>query len=180
MFHKLARDKIGPATQNAASQAMIHQAVILVLGRGKNTQTTEQNRYLYLGISLLCFLTQIGEVCPTRSGIFRVTEAGHANLCRVVTDSFRVEQPPIPRPSEQPRREVQRPLAQRRPSAALENIPRPSPPLFLIPLHLRRYMSINQMTNSFGPSVAVAPLLLLAWGFVEAPAHPKDPWSNIP
>ena len=98
------------------------------------------------------------------------TEASRENLSRVV-DCFtgEIHNSRETGPPEQPQREVRRPPAQSRPSAAPRKMTRPSQTQFFISLCLANHASTDQVTTSLSCSTAVSPSLLLAWGFGAAP-----------
>ena len=85
-----------------------------------------QIQHLCKNTSLPQFCIQFGSFPPGR-GMFRVTEAGHANLCGVV-GCFRGERPPSRQAEapEQSQRDLRRPLAQPRQCAAPPKKSRPS------------------------------------------------------
>ena len=82
-------------------------------------------------------------------------------------------------PPERLQREARRALAQSRPPTAPQEKSRRSRTQVFTRLCLPNHTSINQVTTSLRSSIAVSPSLLATWGFGAAPAHPRDPKSDI-
>ena len=120
------------------------------------------------GLLLLFVLLKLGS-----SSTWHVpeTQTRHANLSRVV-DCFtgEIHHSRETGPPEQPQREVRRPLAQSRLSAAPQNFTRPSKPQFCIPLCLANHTSTDQVTTLPRSSITVSWSLLPTRGLGAAPA----------
>ena len=143
------------------------------------TKKTNSSRSL-LGLILLFVSFNLGSLSNSTWHLPE-TEASRATLSRVVgcftgeTHHSRETGPP-----EQPQREVRRPLAQSRPSAAPQKLTRPSQTQFFIPLCLANHTSTDQVTTSLISSIAVSLSLLPEWGFGAAPATQGIPRAITP
>ena len=122
-----------------------------------------------MGLILLLVLFNLG-ILSNLTRLFHETEASHARLSRVV-DCFRGEicHAREAGPPEQRQREGRRSLAHCRPSAAPQNITRPSRTQFLIPICLPNHTSTDQVTTSLKRSIGVSPSLPPAF----CASHPK-------
>ena len=108
------------------------------------------------------------------------TETSHANLSRV-GDGFTGESHRSREtgPPEQPHREVRRPLAQSRTSAAPQTNTRPSQTQFFIPPFSANHTSVDQVTTSLRGSIAVfIPVAAACVGLQGCASHEIHPKSD--
>ena len=85
----------------------------------KTSNLTRSRMGLRSLLGLRCLIFNLG-VGPPGSGMFHVTEAGHANLCSVVGSFNGEEGTP-----EEPQRDLPMPLSHPRPSSVLQKKSRP-------------------------------------------------------